>query len=36
MEGEVRFHVLSRNAKANSSEATAADNLIKVLRTYLK
>jgi DNA-binding FrmR family transcriptional regulator len=36
MEGEVRFHVLGRNAKANSSEARAADNLIKVLRTYLK
>jgi DNA-binding FrmR family transcriptional regulator len=36
MEGEVRFHVLSKNAKANSSEANAADNLVKVLRTYLK
>lgn len=36
MEGEVRVHVLSRNAKANSSEANAADNLVRVLRTYLK
>ena len=36
MEGEVRFHVLSRKAKANSSEANAADNLVKVLRTYLR
>jgi DNA-binding FrmR family transcriptional regulator len=36
LEGEVRLHVLSRNAKADSTEAMAADNLIKVLRTYMK
>ena len=36
MEGEVKFHVLSPNAKANSTEARAAEELIHVLRTYLK
>jgi DNA-binding FrmR family transcriptional regulator len=36
IEGEVLLHVLSRNAKANSTEAHAANALIKVLRTYLK
>ena len=36
MEGEVLFHVLSKSAKANSPEAHAADNLIKVLRAYFK
>jgi len=36
MEGEVKFHVLNPNAKANSPEARAAENLVRVLRTYLK
>jgi DNA-binding FrmR family transcriptional regulator len=36
LEGEIRFHVLSPNAKANSSEARAAEELIDVLRTYIK
>jgi DNA-binding FrmR family transcriptional regulator len=36
LEGEVRFHVLSPNAKANSSEARAAEELIEVLHTYIK
>jgi DNA-binding FrmR family transcriptional regulator len=36
IEGEIKSHVLSPNAKANSSEAQAADNLVEVLRRYLK
>ena len=36
MEGEIKGHVLSRNARANSSEAQAADQLVEVLRRYLK
>jgi DNA-binding FrmR family transcriptional regulator len=36
MEGEIKDHVLSQNAKANSSEARAADQLVEVLRRYLK
>jgi DNA-binding FrmR family transcriptional regulator len=36
LEGEVKFHVLSTNAKANSNEARAAEQLVHVLRTYLK
>lgn len=36
VEGEIRFHVLSPNAKANSSEAKAADELVEILRRYIK
>jgi len=36
MEGEVRGHVLSPNAKPGSDRARAAEQLIQVLRTYLK
>jgi len=36
MEGEVRHHVLSPNAKPGSNRARAAEELIQVLRTYLK
>lgn len=36
IEGEIKDHVLSPNAKANSSEARAADQLVEVLRRYLK
>jgi len=36
IEGEIKNHVLSPNAKANSSEAKAADELIEVLRRYIK
>jgi DNA-binding FrmR family transcriptional regulator len=36
MEGEVRFHVLSPKAKPNSSRAKAAEELVQVLRSYLK
>jgi FrmR/RcnR family transcriptional regulator, repressor of frmRAB operon len=36
VEGEIKCHVLSPNAKANSSEAQAADQLVEILRRYLK
>ena len=36
IEGEIKNHVLSSNAKANSSEARAADELVEVLRRYIK
>ena len=36
IEGEIKCHVLSPNAKANSSEAQAADQIVEVLRRYLK
>ena len=36
VEGEIKYHVLSPNAKANSSEARAADQLVEVLRRYIK
>jgi len=36
MEGHVRFHVLSPNQRKNSPEAQAAEELIDVIRTYLK
>jgi DNA-binding FrmR family transcriptional regulator len=36
MEGEVRDHVLSPNAKPGSDRARAAERLIQVLRTYLR
>jgi FrmR/RcnR family transcriptional regulator, repressor of frmRAB operon len=36
IEGHVRFHVLSPDAKTNSPEAAAADELIEVVRAYLK
>jgi DNA-binding FrmR family transcriptional regulator len=36
IEGEIKGHVLSRRAKPNSSEALAADELVNVLRRYLK
>ena len=36
VEGEIKYHVLSSNAKANSSEARAADQLVEVLRRYMK
>lgn len=36
IEGEIKNHVLSSNAKANSSEAKAADELVEVLRRYIK
>ena len=36
MEGEVRDHVLSPKARPGSDRARAAEQLIFVLRTYLK
>jgi DNA-binding FrmR family transcriptional regulator len=36
IEDEIKCHVLSPNARANSSEARAADELVEVLRRYLK
>ncbi len=36
MEGHVRFHVLSPGKRANSSEAQAAEELVGVIRAYLK
>jgi DNA-binding FrmR family transcriptional regulator len=36
MEGHVRFHVLSPDRGRNSPQAQAAEELIEVVRTYLK
>jgi DNA-binding FrmR family transcriptional regulator len=36
MEGHVRFHVLSPNGRQNSRQAKAAEELIEVVRAYLK
>ncbi|HKF21185.1 MAG TPA: metal/formaldehyde-sensitive transcriptional repressor [Candidatus Angelobacter sp.] len=36
VEGEIRFHVLGRNAKVDSREARAAENLVELLRRYIK
>lgn len=36
IEGHIRFHVLSPETKASSPEAEAAEELIDVVRTYLK
>ena len=36
MEGHVRFHVLSADRRKNSPEAQAAEELIEVVRAYLK
>jgi len=36
IEGEIKGHILSSQAKVNSSEARAADDLVEVLRRYLK
>ena len=36
IEGHVRFHVLAPNGRKNSPQAEAAEELIEVVRTYLK
>jgi len=36
LEDEVKLHILSPTARANSEQARAAEELIEVLRTYLK
>jgi FrmR/RcnR family transcriptional regulator, repressor of frmRAB operon len=36
VEGEIRFHVLGKNAKVGSREARAAENLVEILHRYIK
>jgi DNA-binding FrmR family transcriptional regulator len=36
VEGEIRFHVLGKNAKVDSREARAAENLVEILHRYIK
>jgi DNA-binding FrmR family transcriptional regulator len=36
IDGEIRFHVLSKNSKVDSREAKAAENLVKILHRYIK
>ena len=36
VEGEIRFHVLGKHAKVDSRETRAAENLIEILRRYIK
>lgn len=36
IEGEIRFHVLTKNTKANSREMKAAENLVQILHRYIK
>jgi DNA-binding FrmR family transcriptional regulator len=36
MEGHVRFHVLSPNSGKNSTQTQAAEELMDVIRAYLK
>jgi DNA-binding FrmR family transcriptional regulator len=36
MEGHIRFHVLSSHTSANSPQAEAAEELIDVVKAYLK
>ena len=36
IDGEIRFHVLSRNSRVDSSEAKAAESLVEILHRYIK
>jgi DNA-binding FrmR family transcriptional regulator len=36
IDGEIRFHVLSRNSKIDSREARAAESLVAILHRYIK
>ena len=36
IDGEIRFHVLSKNSKVDSIEARAAENLVEILHRYIK
>ena len=36
IDGEIRFHVLSKNSKIDSQEARAAENLVEILHRYIK
>ena len=35
-EGEIKFHVLSKDAKVGSRESKAAESLAEILRRYIK
>jgi DNA-binding FrmR family transcriptional regulator len=36
IDGEIRFHVLSKKSKVDSREAKAAENLVEILHRYIK
>jgi DNA-binding FrmR family transcriptional regulator len=36
VQGEIRFHVLSKHAKAGSRETKAAESLVEILHRYIK
>ena len=36
VEGEIKFHVLSKDAKAGSRETRAAESLVEILHRYIK
>ena len=36
VEGHIRFHVLSPNGRKGAAQVEAAEELIEVVRTYLK
>lgn len=36
IDGEIRFHVLSKHAKVDSREARAAQDLVEILHRYIK
>ena len=36
IDGEIRFHVLSKNSKLDSRESQAAENLVAILHRYIK
>ena len=36
IDGEIRFHGLSKNSKVDSAEARAAENLVEILHRYIK
>ena len=36
VEGEIKFHVLSKDAKVGSRESKAAESLAEILRRYIK
>jgi len=36
IDGEIRFHVLSKKSKVDSREARAAENLVEILHRYIK
>jgi DNA-binding FrmR family transcriptional regulator len=36
VEGEIKFHVLSQDAKVGSRESKAAESLVEILHRYIK